>query len=430
MARDADRVRRATLPGKAGAGPANTAPPGSTRAPGVAPRERPGTAADRATADVPAAEAAAPPSTEEAPDSPARDVQGQRGKPVWRTNPFYLGFVGALGVLVAYWLAQGFVQARSIIVLLVVSMFLAVGLDPVVEWLIRRGTARGPAIAVVFVGVILAFVGSGFAVVPPLTQQIAILARDAPDYLEAFRGTEVMQRLDEQYGLIEKVQNYLTSGELAQNAFGGLVGVGRLVASAVFNAFTILVLTLYFLASLPSIKKAAYRLLPASRRRRVAGISDEILSRIGKYVAGQVVVALAAGVGTYIFLKVLVAVADAPTIGQFEVALALLAGLLSLVPFLGAAISAVLIIGIGFIDGAVTGLTCTAYYVTYQQFENYVLVPRVMSRSVDVPPTITIVAALVGGALLGVVGALLAIPVAAALLIVMREVVIPRMDTS
>ncbi len=430
MARDADRPRRTTLAGKAGASPAGAAPPISTPATGTARRERASTAADHVTGDVAAPDAAAQSSPPQSQSSPARDQPGHRGKPVWRTNPFYIGFVGALGVLFAYWLAQGFVQARSIIVLLVVSMFLAVGLDPVVQWLIKRGTARGPAIAVVFVGVILAFVGSGFAIVPPLTQQIAILARDVPDYLDAFLGIDVIERLDEQFGLIERVKNYLSSGELARNAFGGLVGVGRLVANAVFNAFTILVLTLYFLAYLPSIKKAAYRLVPASRRPRVAGISDEILRRIGAYVAGQVVVALAAGIGTYIFLTVLVAVTDAPTIGQFEVALALLAGLLSLVPFLGATISAVLIIGIGFIDGVVTGLACTAYYVTYQQFENYVLVPRVMSRSVDVPPTITIVAALLGGALLGVVGALLAIPVAAALLIVMREVVIPRMDTS
>lgn len=429
MAGDADKVHRATSIREAPTDPHGPAPPRSSSAAGNAAIERPRAAADPATSDVAATDAAQPP-PQESQSGPATDQSGQRGKPVWRTNPFYLGFVGALGVLFAYWLAQGLVQASSIIILLVVSMFLAVGLDPVVDGLIQRGTGRGLAIVVVFVGVTLVFVGSGFAIVPPLTQQIVVLAQDVPDYLETLRGAEVIQRLDQQYNLIGRVQSYLTSGELAQNAFGGLVGLGRLVANAVFNAIIILVLTLYFLASLPSIKKAAYRLLPASRRSRVADITDEILGRIGRYVAGQVVVALAAGVGTYVFLTVLVAVADAPTIGQFEVALALLAGLLSLVPFLGATISAVLIIGIGFIDGVAVGVASTVYYLAYQQVENYVLVPRVMRRSVDVPPTITIVAALLGGALLGVVGALLAIPVAAALLIVMRESVIPRMDRS
>jgi predicted PurR-regulated permease PerM len=283
-----------------------------------------------------------------------------------------------------------------------------------------RNMRRGVAIGIVFLGVIAAFVGFGFAVVPPVVEQSNAFAQEVPNYLDDLRKNSTVRQLDEDYGIIERAKDYVTSGDLGQRAFGGLVGVGRVVLNAVFGALSVLIMTLYFLAALPSMKRQAYRLVPATRRERVTLLGDEILSRIGGYLSGAFVVAFIATLTSYVFLLV---------IGMpYALALAIFVGLLDLIPLIGATIAAVVVSLVGFTESVTLGLACVAFYVAYQQFENYVIYPRVMRRAVDVPAALTVVAALLGGALLGVVGALLAIPTAAAVLLVVRQVVIPRMD--
>jgi predicted PurR-regulated permease PerM len=345
---------------------------------------------------------------------------GRPGRPLRRDSPFMLGFLGALGVFLAWFLTQALVQARGVIVLIVVSLFLAIGLNPAVEWLMSRNMRRGMAIGIVFLGVIAAFVGFGFAVVPPVVEQSNAFAQEVPNYLEDLRKNSTVRQLDEDYGVIERAKAYVTSGDLGQRAFGGLVGVGRVVLNAVFGALSVLIMTLYFLAALPSMKRQAYRLVPATRRERVTLLGDEILTRIGGYLSGAFVVAFIATLTSYIFLLI---------VGMpYALALAILVGLLDLIPLIGATIAAVVVSLVGFTESVTIGLACVAFYVAYQQFENYVIYPRVMRRAVDVPAPLTVVAALIGGALLGVVGALLAIPTAAAVLLIVRQVAIPRMD--
>ena len=345
---------------------------------------------------------------------------GRLGRPLRRDSPFVLGFLGALGVFLAWFLTQAIIQARSVIILIVVSMFLAIGLNPLVESLMRRGLRRSVAIAIVFFVVIGAFVGFGFAVVPPVAEQSDAFVQNIPQYLDDLRKNATIRQFDEDYGVIQKAQDYVTSGDLTQKLFGGLIGVGRIVLNAVFGAFSVLILTLYFLAALPSMKRQAYRLVPASRRERVQLLTDEVLLRIGGFVSGAFTVAFIAAVTSYIFLTV---------VGlPYALALAVFVGLLDLVPLVGATIAAVGITILGFIESPLIGITCLVFYVAYQQFENYVIYPRVMRRAVDVPAALTVVAVLLGGALLGIVGALLAIPTAAAILLVVRQVAIPRMD--
>ncbi len=190
---------------------------------------------------------------------------------------------------------------------------------------------------------------------------------------------------------------------------------------ALANAFVILVLTLYFLSSLESTKNALYRLAPASRRDRVSKLGDRVVASVGGYVSGAAVVAACAGISSLIFLFVV-------GLGQYAVALAFVVLLLDVIPMIGATIGAVIVSAIGFATDLRTGILCVIFYIVYQQLENYVLYPRVMSRSVDIPGAATVIAALVGAALLGVVGALLAIPTAAALLMILREVWIRRQD--
>jgi len=358
------------------------------------------------------------------PGKPGRDADeeafGRPGRPIRRDSPFMLGFLGALGVFLAWFLTQALIQARSVIILIVVSLFLAIGLSPVVDGLTRRGMRRSVAITIVFFVVIGGFVGFGFAVIPPVAEQSDEFVQNLPTLLQDLRGNPTIRRFDDDYNVIEKAQSYITSGELGQRLFGGIVGVGRIVVNAVFGAFSVLVLTLYFLAALPSMKRQAYRLVPASRRERVQLLTDEVIARIGGYVSGAFLVALIAATTSYLFLRII----DLP----YALALAVFVGILDLVPLVGATIAAVGITILGFLESPLVGLACLVFYIAYQQFENYVIYPRVMRRTVDVPAAVTVVAVLLGGALLGIVGALLAIPTAAAILLIVRQVAIPRMD--
>jgi predicted PurR-regulated permease PerM len=196
------------------------------------------------------------------------------------------------------------------------------------------------------------------------------------------------------------------------------VGAGAVVFNAFFSGVTLLVLTLYFLGSLPSIKDYLFQLVPNSRRERTRALGDEILDGIGGYVAGNLLISVIAGVVTWVFLSVLGV--------EYALALALIVAVTDLIPLVGATIGAALVTLVALLQSGTLGIACAIFFPVYQQIENYLIYPRVMKRSVDVAPAVTVIAALFGGALMGIVGALLAIPVAAAIALLIREVVIPR----
>lgn len=346
---------------------------------------------------------------------------GRPGRPLARHSPFYMGFFGALGVLIAVWLAELIAAARSVLLLVVVALFIAVGLNPLVERIIRRGARRSVAVLVVSMCVIVVMALFAVAIAPPLTEQVTTIFQTAPEWLDELQSNDTIRELNAEYGVIDRVQAQLTSGAVAAEAFGGLIGVGKLVLSAIFSLLTVFVLTLYFLASLPQIKRAGYRLVPASRRQRVAVLGDEILSRVGGYLAGAFIVATIAGVAALVFCY-------AAGLGEYAVALAVVVAILDFIPLIGATIGAAIVTAVGFAASPTIGVACIIFFVIYQQIENYLIYPRVMSSSVDIPGAAVVIAALIGGALLGVPGVLLAIPTAAAVMLIAREVVVRRQE--
>jgi predicted PurR-regulated permease PerM len=346
---------------------------------------------------------------------------GALGPPLARHSPFYVGFFGGLGVVLAVWVAGLIAAAHSVLLLIVVAMFIAVGLSPVVDWLVRRGMRRRWAVLIVCVCVVGVMTLFAVAIVPVIADQINAMITNAPEWLDRLGRNRALNDLDAKYHILDTIKDQITGGALASAVAGGLLGFGKFVLSAVFNTFIIFVLTLYFLASLPQIKRAAYGLAPATRRVRVSTLGDQILAHIGRYVAGAVIVALCAGLSSLVFLY-------AVGLSQYAVALAVVVAVLDFLPMIGATIGAVIVCAIAFATDLHTGIACVVFYVVYQQIENYVIAPKVMSNSVDVPGAVTVIAALLGGALLGVVGALIAIPTAAAILLVVKEVVIKRQD--
>lgn len=347
---------------------------------------------------------------------------GRPGRPLNRQSPFFVGFVGAIGVLFAWGLLHVVTQLSSVLLLIVVALFLALGLDPVVQWLQSRGLKRGYAAGVVFLAVILVFVGIIALVVPPVVNEAGQLVDQAPDFVDNLLKNRTLRDLDQQYGIITTAQEELrkraTDQSLWTSVFGGVLGAGKAVVGGLFSAFTVLVLTLYFTASLPSVKASVYRMVPRSRRQRVSFLSEEISRRVGGYFLGQIAVATLNGIFSFIMMSV---------VGiPYAAVLAVSVGILGLIPMVGATLGAVLVVIVALFQSGTAALIVAIYYVVYQQVENYVVSPRIMQRTVAVPGAVTVVAALAGGTLLGVVGALMAIPVAAGLLLLYQEVLLPR----
>ena len=345
---------------------------------------------------------------------------GELGEPMSKRSPFRIAFAAALGVLLALLLAKAVIIVRGVIILIVISAFLAIGLSPAVEWLQRRKVRRSLAVTIVIGAVLLFFGGFFAAAAPPVATQAGELRTEIPTYLTELRqDNATYRRLDEQFNITERIKAQLE--EKSDEAAGAAVSVARGVLTAILKTLTVLVLTLYFLSAYPAIKRGGYRLVPRSRRARVGLLGDEILSRVGGYVLGNIATSVVAGVAALIFFY-------SVGMGEYAIALAMLVAILDLIPLVGATIAAVICTFVAFFVSVPVGLICAAYFLIYQQVENYVIVPKVMKRTVDVSPLASIVAALTGGALLGVVGALLAIPIAAAIQLIGSEVVLPRQD--
>lgn len=348
---------------------------------------------------------------------------GRPGREFNRAHPFYIGFVGALGVLTAYALVQLLGQLTQVITLLVVSLFLALGLEPVVAWLQRRGLPRPGAILVVFTAVVALVAGFVAAIVPIIVGQATELVAQVPEYIQAIQQSRWFTELDARYDVVGRITSEVEgffSGDRVTAVFGGVFGAGRAVLSGVFSTLTVLVLTLYFLASLRHIKATAYALVPHSRRQRVQLLGDEISRRIGGYVMGQITIATINAVLSYVMMLV---------VGiPYPLVLAVVVGVFGLIPLVGATIGAVIVAIVALFSSVTDAVIVSLYYLAYQQFENYVIVPRIMQRTVEVPGALAIVAALAGGSLFGVLGALIAIPMAAGVLLVVQEVLMPRQN--
>ena len=349
---------------------------------------------------------------------------GEQGVPLDRAHPFYFGFLAATGAVIAITLLRAFANASQVFVLIIISLFFAAGLNPAVEFFQRRGLKRTGAVACV-VGIVLAFVGVFSAVViPPVVHQLNLLLKDAPTLIANLKNNPTLDSLNVKYGIIDTIQKKVNAGvhdgQFVVGAFGGVIGVGKAVLSGTVATLTILILTLYFLASLPSVTQAAYRFVPLSRRDRVSRISDAIIKRVGAFVSGQASVAVIAG----IFALVLSLALGLP----YASAISLLVFLCGLIPLIGHILGCAAFTIVALTKSPTDAIIVFVCYVIYIQLENYFILPRIMRRSLAMPGLVTIIAALVGVSLLGVIGGLLAVPIAAAILLIVDEVVFPKAE--
>ncbi|MEY9862526.1 putative PurR-regulated permease PerM [Catenulispora sp. GAS73] len=339
-----------------------------------------------------------------------------------RTPPFAIGLVGGFGVLGAYYLGKTLTNVIDIIVMITMALVLAAGLNPFVEMLTSRGFHRRWAVTIVALAALALFAGFIFVIAKPLADQTSSLVHNGvPDGLKKLQENSTIQRLDKKYHIITKLQNWFSTADTTKTLAGGAFGFGKAVLTSVFKAFTILMLTLYFLGSLPAMTSGGLKLVPRSRRERAADLTDRVLNRVGGYVSGALVVSTCATLASWLTMSVIGV--------RFALPLALLVGLTDLIPIIGATFGAFIACAvILLLDSPFKALAALIFFVLYQQLENYLIYPRVMSRTVDLPPAVAVIAALAGYTILGVSGALLFIPLTAGLLVIVRQVVLPAQD--
>lgn len=351
---------------------------------------------------------------------------GVRGNPMDSSSPFYFGFMAVAGGLIALTTLKALASASQVFVLIVISLFFAIGLNPAVNYFERRKMRRGYAVSIV-VGSVLIFVGLFIWIaIPPLIDEINSFIDSAPQLVNDLKNNAFINDLNNKYGVIDslesKVNSVIKDGAFVVTAFGGVVGVGRAFVSGVVATITILVLTLYFLSSLDKVVKIGLRFVPNSRRVRVAKLTNAIISRIGSFVGGQGIIAILAA----LFILIMGLAIGMPYTGPLSM-LVLICGF---IPLIGHFIGMTFVTLVSLTDSPQTAFIALALYIIYVQIENFVITPRIMRRSLSLPGLVTIIAALLGTSLLGLVGGLLAVPIAAAVLLILDEVVFPRADNS
>lgn len=357
------------------------------------------------------------------PGETAAIIEASSGSSLFR-HPIYFGFMGTVGVGIALFLSYMLANTESLLLWIVTALFISLGLDPVVRWLERRKVPRPLGIVIVLVG-LLSVVALFFAtLIPTIVEQTSQLINKAPIWIRDFLNSEFFKQLDVQYNVLdtinEQVAKFFQDAQAVGGIFGGVVGVGTNIANGLFGTLIVLVLSLYFLASLPAIKKWGYRLAPRSRRPRVEELSEEITRGVGNYVIGQVCVAVLNATFAFIVMTIL----GVP----FSVLLAFVVALLAFIPLVGGMIAAIVVIAVSLTAGWQTALIYAIAYFAYLQFEAYFISPRIMQKAVAVPGAVAVISVIAGGSLLGVLGALIAIPTAAAVMLLVKEVFIARQD--
>jgi predicted PurR-regulated permease PerM len=312
---------------------------------------------------------------------------------------------------VLYWLWL----IRSILGMLFVAAFLAVALGPAVEFFTRHGVKRSFAILLTYILLLGGVFGLGLLFVPPIVSGVNSFVGDVPGYVNDLRRSPTFRKYDNKYKITPKLEaeakklpSHIT------DAVSGLRSVTVGVFGAIVQLVTVLTMAFFLLLDGRRILGFVFRELGPERGERVERISQDVYNAVGGYVAGNLLISVFAGVGAYVVMVIL----GIP----FAVPLAVIVALFDLIPLVGSAIAGAIVAIVAAVVGfPVKLIIWVAYVLVYQQVENNVIQPVVYRRTVAIHPLIVIVAVLIGGSLEGILGALLAIPIAAGIQIAVKE---------
>ncbi|MGO1545091.1 MAG: AI-2E family transporter [Gulosibacter sp.] len=340
-------------------------------------------------------------------------------------RPVAVGFSLTIGGLLAILLGLAISDLTSILISTVLALFIALGLDPVVRMIQGWGASRTWAIVIVCAATVVAFLAIIGLLIPIIVDQLTSFFRGLPAFIDDFMTSTTYAWLTENFGdgitsLIEQAQDIVLNPATLATIGGGVLEVGAGLVGGVSSGIIVFVLTLYFTASLESMKNAFYRLAPAWNRERVADLTERITQSVGAYLKGMVVLAFF----NAIIVLILYSVLGLP----FPPLMAVGAFFITIIPLIGTVAFWVLGSAIALFADPVSAIIFAVVYLIYMQVEAYVLTPRVMSRAISVPGSLVVIGAMVGGTLLGFLGALVAIPVTASILLIIKEVVVPHQD--
>lgn len=349
-------------------------------------------------------------------------------QPTVAARPVQTGFLLTVGVGLALLGYYVLVNVGALGGWITGALFIALGLDPVVRWGESHGIARRWGVLGVLVGLAGAVALLATVVIPAVASQTVSFLNHFPESFNQFLDSDTMRTLDHEWGIRDRIgeesQKFFQTALSDSNAVGGflnsLVNAGSTIAQIITGFLVVVFLAVYFLASLPTMKAWGVRLAPRSRRRRVAGLTEKITTSVGNYVMGQAVVAILNAV----FALVVMSVLGMP----FPLLLALIVAMLAFIPLVGGVAAGVLVTLFALVVDWQTAVVYAICYFAYLQVEAYVISPRIMKRAVAVPAPVAVIAVAAGGALWGVLGALIAIPTAASGLLLVREVLVPRQD--
>lgn len=348
-------------------------------------------------------------------------------RPLWARldSPFVAGFLLTIGALVAIMLGIAVTNIATIIIYIALAMFAALGLDPVLKWFERRKVKRPWAITIVFLIFGILAVGLIWLVVPTLVEQVSAFISGIPDTIANFETTDTYAWLESIFGpglttLVNDLESFITNPANIAAISGGLLKIGAGIAAAVSGALIVVVLTLYFVASLPAIKESLMQFAPARNRPKVRAMTNEITESIGSYLMGMVILAFFNSVVAFLLHLVL----GLP----YPLLMGVLAFSITIIPLVGPVLYWIFASVLALFTSPLSALIFAIAYLIYIQIEAYVITPRVMSKAISIPGSLVVIGALIGGTLLGLIGALVAVPVTASILLIIKQVFIPRQD--
>jgi predicted PurR-regulated permease PerM len=340
-------------------------------------------------------------------------------------HPLAVGFLATIGVLGALVLGSAIGSISTILVYIVLAMFLALGLDPIVRMLERHRVKRGAGIAIVFCGFALVAVAFFVFVLPPVIAQVVQLVEAIPEGVENIPQSDWFAQLtaDGQAAVLAgmgQLADWISAPSTIAMLGGGVLAVGVGFVAAISASFIVIALTLYFLASLSAAKQALYALAPARSRVRLEDLTERITGSVGSALIGSVILSSLNAAAVFILHVVI----DLP----FPALMAVIAFVITLIPLFGSVIFWIFASIVALFSSPTQALIFFIAYLIYIQLESYVISPRVMNKAIAIPAALVLIGALAGGALAGVVGVLVALPVMASILLIIREVVVPRQN--
>jgi len=345
---------------------------------------------------------------------------GLRGRRFERDSPFYLGLMASAGVAVTYGVIRMLGSASSALVLIGAALFFALGLEPAVSTLVNRKLPRWAAVTLVVVVVFGVVAGAVAAAIPPLVEQTRQFIEQAPHYLQQAQShSSLIGRLNERFHVLQRITDTIHGSGATPAGFGGVVKVGKTVFGAASHVGIVVVLTVYFLGDMPRIRATFYRFVPHSRRPRAILIGDEVFAKVGDYVFGNVLTSVIAGAATVVWCLAL----NVP----YALLLGVFVAIVDLFPY-GSSVGGFVVSIVALTVSIPVAIATLAFYIVFRLAEDYLLTPKIIGRAVKVPGGVTVAAVLIGAALLGVIGALVAIPIAAALQLLAQELLFPVLD--